>query len=52
MVGAAMELRRLGISKKPMFVVPNHMVKQFAADFLQLYPSANILAASKEDFEP
>ena len=46
-----MELKRLGISGKPMFVVPNHMLGQFSSELLTLYPGANILAASKEDFE-
>jgi N12 class adenine-specific DNA methylase len=49
MVGAAMELRRLGLAKKPMLVVPNHMVNQFASEFLQLYPSARILAAGRDE---
>jgi hypothetical protein len=51
MVAAAMESRRLGISGKPMFVVPNHMLGQFSTELLTLYPGANILAAGKEDFE-
>jgi N12 class adenine-specific DNA methylase/predicted RNA methylase len=51
MIGGAMELRRMGKSNKPMFVVPNHLVGQWAADFIKLYPSANILAATKADFE-
>ncbi len=49
MVAAAMELKRLGLVRKPMFVVPNHMVEQFAADFLSLYPGANILVSRAED---
>lgn len=51
MIGAAMEMRRMGLAKKPMFVVPNHLVGQWAADFVKLYPGANILAASKKDFD-
>jgi N12 class adenine-specific DNA methylase/predicted O-methyltransferase YrrM len=51
MVAAAMELKRLGLARKPMFTVPNHMLGQFASELLNLYPSANILAATKEDFE-
>ncbi|MFA9202579.1 MAG: GNAT family N-acetyltransferase, partial [Flavobacteriales bacterium] len=51
MIGAIMELRRMGKSTKPMLVVPNHLVGQWAADFQKLYPSANILAANKKDFE-
>ena len=51
MVAAAMESRRLGISHKPMFAVPNHMLGQFSTELLTLYPGANILAAGKEDFE-
>ncbi|HEY3915948.1 MAG TPA: DEAD/DEAH box helicase family protein, partial [Verrucomicrobiae bacterium] len=50
MVAAAMELKRLGLARKPMFVVPNHMLGQFSSELLTLYPSANILAATKEDF--
>jgi len=50
MVAAAMEMKRLGISQKPMIVVPNHMLGQFSAELLQLYPNANILVAGKEDF--
>src|SRR5206468_6760644 len=52
MVAAAMELKRLGLARKPMFVVPNHMLGQFSSELLTLYPGANILVASKEDFEP
>ena len=52
MAAAAMEARRLGLSQKCMFVVPNHLTDQWAADFLRLYPGANILAAAKKDFEP
>jgi len=51
MVAAGMELKRLGLAKKPMFVVPNHMLSQFSSELLTLYPSANILAAGKEDFD-
>ena len=48
----AMELRRLGLAKKPMIVVPNHLLGQWQSAFLQLYPAANILAAALEDFTP
>lgn len=51
MAAAAMEARWLGLSQKCMFVVPNHLTGQWAADFLRLYPGANILAATKRDFE-
>ena len=51
MVAAAMELKRLGLSRKPMFAVPNHMLGQFSTELLTLYPGANILVAGKEDFE-
>ena len=51
MVAAAMELRRLGLARKPLFAVPNHMLGQFASELLTLYPGANILVATKEDFE-
>lgn len=50
MVAAGIELKRLGLAKKPMFVVPNHMLDQFATELLALYPNANILAAGKKDF--
>ena len=50
-VAGAMELRRTGLARKPMIVVPNHLVKQWAADFYRLYPGANILTATKKDFE-
>ena len=50
-VAAVMELRRMGLSSKPMIVVPNHLVNQWAREFMMLYPNANILAASKADFE-
>lgn len=49
MIGAAMEAKRMGLIKKPLFVVPNHMPQQFANDFLQLYPGANILVAGEKD---
>ena len=52
MVAAAMESKRLGLCHKPMFVVPNHLIEQWASEFLRLYPSANILAVAKKDFEP
>ncbi|RRK01275.1 DEAD/DEAH box helicase [Opitutaceae bacterium TAV4] len=51
MVAAAMESKRIGLAKKPMFVVPNHMLGQFSSELLTLYPNANILAAGKADFE-
>lgn len=51
MVAAAMESKRLGLCNKSLFVVPNHIIEQFASEFLQLYPSANILVATKKDFE-
>ncbi len=51
MVAAAIELKRLGLATKPMFVVPNHMLGQFSSELLTLYPTANILVAGKEDFE-
>lgn len=51
LIGAAMELRRMGLANKPLFAVPNHLVAQWAADFVKLYPGANILAATKRDFE-
>ena len=52
MVAAAMESKRLGLSQKNLFVVPNHLTEQWGAEFLQLYPGANILVATKKDFEP
>ena len=52
MVAAAMESKRLGLCHKPMFVVPNHLIEQWASEFLRLYPSANILAVTKKAFEP
>jgi len=51
MVAAAMELKRLGFARKPLFVVPNHMLGQFSSELLTLYPGANILVAAKDDFE-
>ncbi len=51
MVAASMEAKRLGLCTKSLFVVPNHLTEQWAAEFLQLYPSANILVATKKDFE-
>lgn len=50
-IAAMMELKRTGLANKPMIVVPNHLVKQWAADFYRLYPGANILTATKKDFE-
>ncbi len=51
LIAAAMEMRRTGQAKKPMFAVPNHLVGQWAADFVKLYPGAKVLAATKKDFE-
>ena len=51
MVAAAMEMKRLGLCNKSLFVVPNHLTEQWAAEFLQLYPAANIMVATKKDFE-
>ncbi len=51
MVAAAMECKRLGLCNKSLFVVPNHLTEQWASEFLQLYPAANILVATKKDFE-
>ena len=51
MVGAAMESKRLGLCQKSLFAVPNHLTEQWAGEFLRLYPSANILVATKKDFE-
>ena len=51
LIAAAMELRRMGLARKPVFAVPNHLVGQWAADFVKLYPGANVLAATKKDFE-
>ena len=52
MVAAAMESKRLGLCQKSLFVVPNHLTEQWASEFMQLYPAANILVATKKDFEP
>ena len=52
MVAAAMESKRLGLCHKSLFVVPNHLIEQWSGEFLRLYPSANILVATKKDFEP
>ena len=52
MVAAAMESKRLGLCTKSLFAVPNHLVEQWASEFLRLYPAANILVATKKDFEP
>ncbi|MCQ4638598.1 helicase, partial [Anaerovorax odorimutans] len=51
MVAAAMEMKRLGLCHKSMVVVPNHIIEQFAAEWLQLYPAANLLVATKKDFQ-
>ena len=51
MVDAAMESKRLGLCNKSLFVVPNHIIEQLANECLQLYPSANVLVATKKDFE-
>lgn len=51
MIAAAMESKRLGLCKKPLFAVPNHLTEQWASEFLRLYPSANILVTTKKDFE-
>ena len=52
MIAGAMESKRLGLSNKPMFVVPNHLTLQWASEFMRLYPTAKILVANKTDFEP
>ncbi|MBR0411742.1 MAG: N-6 DNA methylase [Eubacterium sp.] len=52
MVAAGMESRRLGLARKCLYVVPNHLTEQWGSDFLRLYPGANILVATKKDFEP
>ncbi len=52
MVASAMESKRLGLSNKSLFVVPNHLTEQIGKEFLQLYPGANLLVATKKDFEP
>lgn len=51
MIAAGMEMRRMGLAKKPMYVVPNHLVSQWSKEFLALYPNANILVAGKKHFE-
>lgn len=51
LIAAAMELRRMGLARKPLFAVPNHLVGQWATDFVKLYPGAKVLAATKRDFE-
>ena len=51
MATAAMELKRLGLTHKSLFIVPNHLIEQWGSEFLRLYPSANILLATKEDFK-
>lgn len=51
MIAAAMEMKRLGLCQKSLFAVPNHLTEQWAGEFLRLYPSANILVATKKDFE-
>ena len=51
MVAAAMESKRLGLCQKPLFAVPNHLTEQWASEFLRLYPAANILVATKKDFQ-
>lgn len=52
MAASAMQCKRLGLCHKPLFVVPNHLTEQWAHEFLRLYPGANILAATKKDFQP
>ena len=52
MIAAGMESKRLGLSQKNLYVVPNHLTEQWGGDFLRLYPGANILVATKKDFEP
>jgi len=52
MIAAGMESRRLGLVQKNLYVVPNHLTEQWGADFLRLYPNANVLVATKKDFEP
>lgn len=51
MATASMELKRLGVANKPMFVVPNHLTEQWGSEFLRLYPNANVLIATKKDFQ-
>src|SRR5262249_49020527 len=50
MAGAGMKMKQAGLIKKPMYVVPNHLLEQFAREFMQLYPNARLLVAAKEDF--
>jgi N12 class adenine-specific DNA methylase len=52
MIAAGMELRRLGLAKKNMYIVPNHLLEQWSREFMELYPMANVLVAAKKDFEP
>ena len=52
MAASAMELKRLGLCQKNLFVVPNHLTEQWASEFLRLYPNAKLLVTSKKDFEP
>ena len=52
MIAAGMESKRLGLAQKSLYVVPNHLLEQWGSDFLRLYPRANILVATKKDFEP
>lgn len=52
MIAAGMESRRLGLAQKCLYVVPNHLTEQWGGDFLRLYPGANVLVATKKDFEP
>ena len=52
MIAAGMESKRLGLSQKNLYVVPNHLTEQWGSDFLRLYPGANVLVATKKDFEP
>lgn len=52
MIAAGMESRRLGLARKNLYVVPNHLTEQWGSDFLRLYPGANVLVATKKDFEP
>ena len=52
MIAAGMESKRLGLAQKSLYVVPNHLMEQWGSDFLRLYPGANILVATKKDFEP
>ena len=52
MIAAGMESKRLGLAQKCLYVIPNHLTEQWGSDFLRLYPGANILVATKKDFEP